>query len=488
MRRRQYTLKFRKALAQQLKNGNAPNIATINSQVSKELVTHKLGYPKSKYKPIEHNTVSDPISFNQSFSDIYEDLSSSMEELSYLAEQTQNTKMMHENNRLRLTHQMYLLSRRIFNFNIRTQVKQYTAFNTFADFKYIDFLGDAQRGIPKTTAFVDIKKHCVTLPSDTAEAMFVSAPHSVPPLLSATLQVDHSIPAETTISYFVAIDNDNQKANWHPIIPGKEILLSPFGATTSQIDNTNQFFGTLGKQYYGVQHYVVGNIPLNASKLSLYLGSKMWAHEHVHTAAQSPTPGLHNWANPIDKQFKLNRLTSTFDLEHNAFNKHTIYVFADQAISVTSRIQLIGLGSFVVFLNNSQIHGVNKYAMNFARGWNKLEICSHTVDTNAQIITDFDPYEVGTKIYAINTPLQQVEPHDLYHNVFSTNYNIFAIEDHKIIVNYNPLSLSQNGAIYDLFYYSNTNQQENQIRLMARLTSKNPKNLPLINEYRIITN
>jgi len=489
IRSRQYDIEFRRAMLDQLKSGVKPNSNVIHREAIRKLSQWSPGSPKFKPTPIRKGTVSDPALFNGFLSDIHEDLTVAIEELDSLQGKVDIATLAHKSDRLRLLHQAYLLERRVHDLNIKARLRKNTVFNTFADFKYVDFLGNSERGIPATTAHIDLTTNSATMNIQTGsyDAVFVSAPHHAGATVFASLEVDQWLPPGTTISYFVGADNNSDSINWRPVTPKNQIIFAPLSQSFEQFKRTNHNYGDIHVEYYGVKHYRIGELPPMALKPQLYVGSNMWMHESFTTNDVNPRPNLSNWNAPSLVREKLTPVGTTLQLEGQSYNRHIVYVHANDPLITTAEFSIIGNGIIVPYLNGSRMHGNNRYSMHFVKGWNRIELCSYAGDSDTVIITDIDLLEVGTDIYAHNQPIEQITPHDLYHNTFARNLHKFAIDNNNIIVNYNPFDLSENGISYTLYHYAADDISNMSVRVMATL-KRTPEatDAPRLNEYRLI--
>ena len=148
-----------------LSKGNIPTSYEIESKAQEFFEVKTLGLPY--YRPLKQQQwgYSNPVRYNQMFSQLETDLA-----IAYQAnlKNNQSAIELEENyliERNRLDARIQALRVRLAQMNqASNQSKQHPCYSqTFKDFFEIDFNGDDERNIPATTAFVDLEQRHVTI-------------------------------------------------------------------------------------------------------------------------------------------------------------------------------------------------------------------------------------------------------------------------------------------------------------------------------------
>ncbi len=320
-----------------------------------------------------------------------------------------------------------------------------------------------------------------------------------------TLQVDSSLPSNTDIRYYIAIDNDDL-FEWQEIQPNVPHDMGGMKSTTFGIDSFYKGYGSKVNSQYGNDYYNIADIPyaIMPGSALLYMGENMWQHDLYNSPISVlDNPSLKDWIKMSGYTTNYIPLNAPMKILKNCKQRFTVNLYCETANIIDHNVIQVteGLSSnvkFNVYLNNNLIKAVGDYYTYYLRaGWNKIQIITSAID-DTTIDKGFNLTYVSNKVYASNDPLRETSLYNLLNNTSKRDHTNFAIDTAEvagktissIIVNYDPRAIDSTGAgvMYNLTYKRPVLQDQNALRFMAIL-SRDPsfKDIsPSLRSYQII--
>lgn len=343
------------------------------------------------------------------------------------------------------------------------------------------------------------------------QGVFVSQPHEVNDQIvnQIALDTDSVIFPQTNIQYYVGIDNNTDLVEWQRIEPGIPLETDILINKAIYVDDTAAGYGVLQTTEFGIPYYAAVTLAETPEALTtkVYTGAYMWQMDTKDLDGESRLPTLADWLDtrgtttrfvPIENTMA----ASTFTLTADSLQRFTTHVYAEGSHSILNNELNTGTAFCQVYLNNTLLKpivsgGVYKYNYHLQSGWNKIQIltCSSTVQPFKPnlYLRNVAKIENGIhKVYAVKESMKEISLYDLYNNTSKRDTSKFAIDDHKVIVNYDPaeMDVSGTGVRYAINYaYAPEDAPRNsRIRLMAVLTGSdlNMQSTPILKSYQLV--
>lgn len=321
------------------------------------------------------------------------------------------------------------------------------------------------------------------------------------PINQVALNVEDETPKFTSIDYFLRfpqsngfipispIDDPNPK---HQKVINLENISTPNPVNIS--GGNNNYLTHNGIDFYKLK--TLEHTPRKNS-VELFRGKNMWKKEEFNTSTYEGMDTRHNpigkdWLNlPEDvseKDIKKSFINATGNLSKDSskgtMTRWTTYLYCSSTKVVKETMTTAGDINSNIILNGStiSIDENGKYVLRIPEGWNKIEILNYNIkDNSGSLNINFNPETIG-KMIAENAPLQEVSLYDLKNNVLMNDNNKFAMDEDKIILNYNP-----DGINFEVSYSYGIANNFNEIKFAAEL--KREKDItdltPRLKKYNI---
>jgi hypothetical protein len=147
-------------LQDKLKEGFFPSVLLVEQLANEVFQDKPAGVPRFTYRPMLKGKASSSANYNNMFDEIYTDLVVGFEEIKYLNNRMMTLTSYYESTRTKV-------NREISKMEAKTQAVQMKATaksnkdvvgDSIDNFLQIDFVGDENRNIPKTDAFINLKQ------------------------------------------------------------------------------------------------------------------------------------------------------------------------------------------------------------------------------------------------------------------------------------------------------------------------------------------
>ena len=149
----------RKIVMEQLQQGEFPSVALVNELLEKATEDRRMGLPRFTYREMVKGQASDTEGYNAMFSEAEDDLIVSFESTKKLNNRIMALANYYESNRIRVDRELKHIELRAETLHARSlsHVNRDVLSDNLNDFSMIEFKGNAQRNIPKTSAFIDLR-------------------------------------------------------------------------------------------------------------------------------------------------------------------------------------------------------------------------------------------------------------------------------------------------------------------------------------------
>jgi hypothetical protein len=337
----------------------------------------------------------------------------------------------------------------------------------------------------------------------------ISQPHLIRNKIAneITLQTQEIIPPQTSIRYYIGIDNPGDIIEWQEIEIGIPYQLNQLLHKSININHTSSGYGILVKQHFSVDYFSLLNlidVP-EQSTTKIYTGDYMWKVDtKVLTLDPLYIPTLKDWINPrgtVTKFLPVEQtiLTNSFDLTVSSLQRLTTNIFCTSPTIITNNELTIDADAVIaqVYINNTLIKpvidsdGKYRYNYTFKAGWNNIQILTHTIDT-ATIKVNLVLTDIATKVYANPEPLKELSLYNLLNNTSKTDLQNFCIDDGKILINYSPTDSDIFGVgvryavEYDYGRPEATNEMDLRFMAILSRTDLSDKVTPILQNYQLI--
>jgi hypothetical protein len=330
-----------------------------------------------------------------------------------------------------------------------------------------------------------------------------------------TLKANDLIFPNTSINYYVGLDNGKDKVNWELVENNVPYDLGILKKNMKIINSSSSGYGGVVDTNIHRVCKVPDNVNLNSIKL--VPGYQMWYADKFNIAADSSVTNfnIHSFAfDDIVKSTKVVKSQSFIDCDKYDFyiEPKTLYILTQfvnvpdetgaNGKYVTTKNSALASGLQTrLLVNGNDIKDANgKYTLRLRKGVNKVQLLLyHNGTSSVQMSHNFNFKECSQDTFAL-PPMQMVNYHTLKNKTQAPNYKYFAIKDGYLVVKHNPTTItvdSANDMGYMLSYKSlraeaaslveNTSlYQSVKFRLMAVLLSVDTAMSPQILNFRII--
>lgn len=142
----------------ELKKGVRPNLLMVEELIEEVFKERMAGLPRFEFIEIVPRQVSSSDLYNSLFSKIGQDFVVAFEEVRSLNNKMMSLASYYESNRIRLNRELKELDNKAAGLSIKTDTRtnKDVVGDSMNHFLQVDFKGDRERNIPKTTAFVNL--------------------------------------------------------------------------------------------------------------------------------------------------------------------------------------------------------------------------------------------------------------------------------------------------------------------------------------------
>jgi hypothetical protein len=300
----------------------------------------------------------------------------------------------------------------------------------------------------------------------------------------AYLEVTQALPPDTTIQYYLGIDTLDNQVNWTRLKNKKfnDIRL----LDQVKINISEEFSTKFGYSYSNCFTMTELKHKPSENTTSLYIGNNMWEKRElaiVDPATFSLRNIMLNGKLSYEKMDKID-----FPQPTNMADLYTTYVYCPNPTAVDTKVYAKNTTTEVtVYVNSIKIEMVDsKYTVRLSAGWNKVQILSLTAASDILMIDAFFN-DVADVVRAKKEPMRQTSIYNMLHNFHATTYDWFALDDKKLILNFNPKSIGMEGTVEYMYTDAPENFKNLHVRLMAILESPTKDVTPKLLNYKIIT-
>lgn len=271
-----------------------------------------------------------------------------------------------------------------------------------------------------------------------------------------TLKAKHEIPAQTSIDYYIGIENKDNEIDWQSIKTNESINLFQWIPAVAQLNKDYLGYGDLIKEEIGVRSYSIGHPSITPipSKSRLYVGDYMWKMKRWRVGIL-----------PDDYDFSLRTIASIGEgeefylgIEHTCDGKFTelekdylyqfvTYIYCEKDVDILNNDLQTKEGIAHVYVNQKRIKAIEittpsgksyRYQYRFKKGWNEVLILFYS-KVNDRFQPNLYFKDVARMIVAEKTPMRYLHPYDFYYYINKHRSEYYTIEEKDIVIPYRAM-------------------------------------------------
>ena len=274
---------------------------------------------------------------------------------------------------------------------------------------------------------------------------YVSAPITYDKIIgTVNLNVNNRIMSDTSIEYFVGVDDGSSVIDWINVKNNKDTSLRLLKSKEEVLNDNIPNYG----KYLGDGCYYVGDINdyINDNSLRLISGYQQWSCEVLSKEAFNDSYSIN--LSDYDKNIVVGNQNIDCESYKLTISKNRLIVLQtvvycdEEVISELNEITLLSNNCKLqskVYLNNNLIDITKgKYNLALRKGKNKVIVLLYgTGESKIDLIFNFNLKKVSQNI-SCGGKMKQVKAETLRKRVKSNSDGYYAIEGNKILVKYNP--------------------------------------------------
>lgn len=289
-----------------------------------------------------------------------------------------------------------------------------------------------------------------------ATVSFLPTPVDADVYSKITLKAKHEVPAQTSIDYYIGIENKDNEIDWQSIKTNESINLFQWKPAVAQLNKDYAGYGDLVKEDIGVKAYSIGRPSVTPipSKSRLYAGDYMWKMKRwrVGTLSDDYDLSLRTITEMGEgEEFYLgieHTCEGKFvELEKDYLYQFVAYVYCEKDVDILNNNFQTKQATVHVYVNQKKIKGIEiptpsgksyRYQYHLKKGWNEVLILFYS-----KIADRFQPNlyfkDVARMIVAEKAPMRYLHPYDFYYYINKHRSEYYTIEGKNIVIPYRAI-------------------------------------------------
>lgn len=305
------------------------------------------------------------------------------------------------------------------------------------------------------------------------------------PFSKVLLSANETVPASTTINYYVGIDNGENEVAWMLVENNDvtELNLLPIERCNLRDDIDTYSMKALNGSTIGSLEYM----PVK-NTVDLHVGVDMWSVQKLKNFSASNIKNL--FTEPITSFAPMNYIE--YSLDPSTAYLYTAFSEFEEPVVLSGKFYKYGNVQHTIYVNGSKINGIDggknvEYKLRMAKGQNKVQILVKN-DNDSIDKFGFDAYfQDYSKITKAIESAKETDIYELSYALHTDTFDKFCVIGNEIIVNYNAKSYNLD-YVAEYRYNSNPALFKNaKLRVMAVLATRSEQVTPRLSSYQVTT-